>query len=314
MGGRLAGAVRGGVLSVFDRLGGAAAAAHGCPIEQVHFHEVGGVDAIVDVVGACWGLERLGVERVLCSPLPVGSGTVACEHGVLPVPAPATALLLRGVPTAASEEPGELTTPTGAAILTELADSFSSMPAMRIERVGVGAGSREGRGRPNVLRLLMGAAAEPAQVDRVVVLEAGVDDATPEMLGHALDRLISAGALDAYCLPIQMKKSRPGVLLTVLAEMERVDDLEEVIFNETTTFGIRRHEVVRSKLERATETVETRYGPIGIKVGFRSGRVITAAPEYDDCRQAAQRHGAALRAVMADAIQAWRSRKPPPMG
>ncbi len=298
-------------IAVFERLANAEARVHGCSVEQVHFHEVGGVDAIVDIVGACWGLERLGIEGVVCSPVPLGSGTVTCEHGVLPVPAPATALLLKGVPIADCGEPGELTTPTGAALLTEFAQSYGPLPAMRIERIGMGVGSRPGRGRPNILRVLIGSQAPLAQTDRIVVLEANIDDATGEVLGHTLDRLLAAGALDAYCLPIHMKKSRPGLLLTVLTEVERVAELEEVIFTETTTFGIRRHEAVRSKLERTIQNVETRYGPIRIKVGARSGQVITAAPEYDDCRQAARQHEAPLRQVMAEAMASWRTQRTP---
>jgi uncharacterized protein (TIGR00299 family) protein len=280
-------------------------------VEQVHFHEVGGVDAIVDIVGTCWGLEHLGIDRVICSPVPVGSGTVTCEHGVLPVPAPATALLLKGVPIADCGEPGELTTPTGAAILTEFAQSYGPLPAMRIDRIGTGAGNREGRTRPNILRVLIGTPLAPAQTDRIAVLEANIDDATGEVLGHTLDRLLRAGALDAYCLPIHMKKSRPGLVLTVLAEVERVNELEEIVFAETTTFGIRRHESVRSKLERTTNSVETRFGPIRVKVGARAGQIVTVAPEYDDCEQAARQYKVPLRQVMGETMASWRVRRTP---
>lgn len=293
--------------AVFGRLARAEAQAHGTTVDQVHFHEVGAVDAIIDIVGAAWAVERLGIERVVCSPLPLGSGTIKCDHGILPVPAPATALLLKGVPVAATDEPGELTTPTGAAILTELADSFGTMPAMTIRQVGLGAGSREGRSRPNVVRVMLGDAAESCEADCVTVLEANIDDTSPEVLGYTIDRLLNAGALDAYCMPIHMKKSRPAALLTVLAPGDRVGELEAVIFEETTTFGIRRYQVARSKLARRVETVETPYGPIRVKIGMRAGRVLTVAPEYDDCSRAAMRCDVALRVVMDEAVNAWKS-------
>ena len=296
-------------VAVFARLADVEAQAHGTTIDKVHFHEVGAVDAIIDIVGACWCLNRLGVERVVCSPLPVGSGMVRCEHGVLPVPAPATAMLLKGVPLAESVETGELTTPTGAAVLTVLADSFGPLPPLTIERIGVGAGSRDGKQVPNLLRVLLGEADGGVETDRVVVLEANVDDTTPEVLGYAVERLLDAGALDAYCLPIHMKKSRPAALLTVLAEVNRVEQLEGIIFEETTTFGIRRHEVSRTKLARSVEKVDTRYGEIRVKIGSYSGRVMTVSAEFDDCRSAAAKHGIALRVVASEAMHVWRKRQ-----
>ncbi|NOT01724.1 MAG: nickel pincer cofactor biosynthesis protein LarC [Phycisphaerales bacterium] len=307
-GANLTDAVKTRAAAVFRRLAEAEARVHGTNVEKIHFHEVGAVDAIIDVVGAMWGLDRLGVQRVVGSPVPTGHGTVSCEHGVMPVPAPATALLLQGVPLAACNEPGELTTPTGAAILTELADSYGPIPAMTLERVGVGAGSRQGQHRPNVFRLLLGRVGAAHNADCVVVLEANVDDATPEILGHTLDGLLDAGALDAYILPIQMKKSRPGAMITALAEPDRVARIEEVLFAETTTFGIRRHEVLRTKLERTFVTVQTRFGPIRIKEGRSGDRVITASPEFEDCRKAAEEHNAPLREVMNDATHAWHHR------
>lgn len=292
-------------VAVFERLAEAEATAHGTSIDKVHFHEVGAVDAIIDIVGACWGLERLGVERMVCSPIPVGSGTVECAHGVMPVPAPATALLLKGVPIAETTETGELTTPTGAAVLTTLADSFGPLPGMSIDRIGIGAGVRDGAKIPNILRVILGEAGGVGVGDQIAVLEANVDDATPETIGHTLERLFDAGALDAFCVPIQMKKSRPAVLLTVLTEPARVDSLEAIIFEETTTFGIRRHDATRTKLERRTETVETRYGSIRLKIGSYRGREVTVAPEYEDCRKAAGQHKVALRVVVSEAVQAW---------
>lgn len=294
---------------VFGRLAEAEAAVHGTTVDEVHFHEVGAVDAIVDVVGAVLALDLLGVEQVTCSPIPVGSGTVTCAHGTMPVPAPATAELLKGVPIAACDEVGELTTPTAAAVITTLASTFGPLPGMRITAVGYGAGSREGRTRPNLLRVIVGEAVEEGDVDLITVLETSIDDATPEVIGHCVERLLNEGALDAYAVPIQMKKSRPGVLLTVLCTPNRVRAMEQVLFAETTTFGVRRHDVERRKLPRRHETVTTPFGKVRMKVGERDG-VMTASPEYDDCRAAAEKHRVALRDVMAAANQAWAAKTP----
>ncbi len=306
--------VRKRAASVFERLAAAEAAVHGTTVHHVHFHEVGAVDAIIDIVGTCWAVDHLGVTGFECSPLPVGGGTVKCDHGIMPVPAPATAELLKGVPIAASGDAHELTTPTGAAILTELTEQFGLIPAMTIAQIGTGAGSRDGLHRPNVLRVLIGEACEESgggeHSDRVTVLEANIDDTTPEVLGYTLERLLGAGALDAYCLPIHMKKSRSAVLLTVLASPDEVDTLEEVIFAETTTFGIRRHDVTRSKLARRVETIETSYGSIRVNVASRGGKRLTVSPEYDDSRQAAMAHGVPLKTVMAAAIRLWQQRQP----
>jgi len=293
---------------VFTRLAEVEAAVHGSTIQKVHFHEVGAVDAIVDVVGAVAGITRLGLQRIVCSPIPVGSGTVTCDHGVMPVPAPATAGLLVGVPIAPTEETGELTTPTGAALLTTLADAFGPLPAMRIERGGFGAGTRDGKTRPNVLRLLIGEsmdAAGDAESDEIILLEANVDDSTGEEIGHAVSRLLAAGALDAFTTPITMKKNRPGVMITALAPPDRAVALEAVFFEETSTFGVRRHRCTRRILSRRHESVNTPYGSIRVKVGERGGKPVTASPEYDDCAAAAAASGATLRTVMQAARAAW---------
>jgi len=295
-------------VAVFTRLAEAEAAVHNCGVQEVHFHEVGAVDAIADIVGSMTALENLGVDRVLCSPIAVGSGTVTCAHGVLPVPAPATARLLREVPLADCDEAGELATPTGAAVLTALATSFGPLPAMTIRRIGYGAGRREGRRRPNVLRVLLGQGATDGQADQVAVLEANLDDTSPETIAYCCERLLEVGALDVYTVPIYMKKSRPGVLLTALCRPADVADLEGVLFAETPTLGIRRHLAERSKLDRELVPVETPFGTISVKVGRRQGRTITAAPEYEDCRSAAQQHAVPLRVVMDAATQAWRQR------
>jgi uncharacterized protein (TIGR00299 family) protein len=294
---------------IFTRLAEAEARIHGATVEKVHFHEVGAVDAIVDVVGAVLALELLGVERVACSPIPVGSGTLTCSHGVMPVPAPATAELLKGVPIAACDETGELTTPTAAAILTTLASEYGSMPAMTTDRVGYGAGTRDGQKRPNVLRVLIGDAAptEGADVDQVMLLETNLDDATPQTVAHGLERLWAAGALDVWTQPILMKKQRSGVLLSVLCSPGNAAKMEWIMFVETPTFGVRRRLVERAILKRRYETVTTPFGEIRMKIGEREG-VTTATPEFEDCRAAALEHGVALREVIAAAEAAWRSR------
>ena len=293
--------------AVFQRLGEAEAAVHNTTIEKVHFHEVGAADAIVDIVCACVGVEHLGLERIVCSPIPVGGGTVTCEHGVMPVPAPATARLLTGFPIAACEETGELCTPTGAALLTTLADEFGPPPAMTIRAVGVGAGTREGQTRPNILRLIVGEgeAASGYEQDTVVVLETHCDDVTGQTTAYAVERLLAAGALDAYIVPIIMKKGRPGQLLSVLARPADADALEAILFAETGTLGVRRREAARRKLARAHVTVATRFGPIRVKVGRRGDRTLRAWPEYEDCAAAAGAAGVALGEVQQEALRIW---------
>ena len=295
--------------TIFRRLAEAEAAAHGTAIEEIHFHEVGAADAIVDIVCACVGVGRLGLQRITCSPIPTGSGTVTGAHGVLPVPAPATVNLLRDVPLAACDEPGELTTPTGAAILTTLADAYGPLPPMRISSVGCGAGTREGHGRANLLRLIVGEA-EPevaGERDLVCVLEAQCDDATGQALAYACQRLLEAGALDTFIVPIIMKKGRPGQLLTVLCQCEDVAALETIVFRETTTLGIRRHEARRSKLTREHVAVQTRFGTIPVKVGRRGDETIRAWPEYEDCAEIARQAGVPLRQVQQEALRVWAS-------
>jgi hypothetical protein len=296
---------------IFTRLAEAEAEVHGTTIEKVHFHEVGAIDAIVDIVGAVLALDLLTVDRILCAPMPTGSGTITCEHGVLPVPAPATAKLLRGFPIAESPEPGELVTPTGAAILTTLATEFGPLPAMRLASVGYGAGIREGRTRPNLLRVLIGETDANANADSITVLETNLDDVTPQVIGHTIQRLLDAGALDAYTLPIQMKKQRPGVLLTVLCSHGDAPVMESILFSETATLGIRRHTVTRALVPRSAGTVETSFGTIRMKIADRDGGP-TATPEYEDCRAAAQRWQTPLREVIAAAQSAWRNRTAEP--
>lgn len=292
---------------IFTRLAEAEASVHGTTPEKVHFHEVGAIDAIVDIVGACIALDRLGIERVRSSPIPVGGGTVRCEHGLMPVPAPATAELLRGFEITPCEEQAELCTPTGAAILTTLAEGFGPMPRMRVASIGYGAGTREGKTRPNVLRVFLGEEVSPSDLseDEVVLLETNLDDATGQQVGHAVEALFGAGALDVFTTPIQMKKNRPGVMLSALTTAQSAAACEEVMFTATPTFGVRRTVCGRRKLDRRIEKVATKYGEIRVKLGLRGGRVLHVSPEYDDCAAAALRAGVGLADVSHAARAAW---------
>jgi len=292
--------------ALFRRLGEAEAAVHGTTIEKVHFHEVGAVDSIVDIVGSVWGLRWLGVHRFVGSPMNVGGGTVKIAHGVYPVPPPATARLLEGVPVF-GEGSLERCTPTGALLVSGHVSEYGPVPAMRLTNVGYGAGTRDTADRPNVLRILVGeSVASSASTDRVLVLEAEIDDASPQLLGGLLELLFTLGVKDAYLTPVQMKKSRPGALVTVLAAPSQREAVEELLFRETTTLGIRRQEWDRTTLEREIVTVSTAYGPVGVKVGTRGGRVYNAQPEFEDCRRAAQAAGVPIKEVIAAAIVAYR--------
>ena len=297
-------------LAIFRKLAHAEAAAHGMPLERVHFHEVGALDSIADIVGAAVGLDLLGVERFTSSPVPTGTGTVKGAHGVMPVPTPGTAELLKGVPLAPSTVKFELTTPTGAAILTTVVSEFTASPAMTVEAIGHGAGTKDFLDAPNILRLFVGEAQKahpsrrvgfdaPGESDLVWVLETNLDDAAPEVVGYAVERLFAAGALDVFTVPIQMKKGRPGVLLTVIAEEEMVGELEAVLFRETATFGVRRYKAERTKLQREAVEVQTPWGPVKAKRGWRADGFEVVTPEYEDCARVARAHGVPLREVYA---------------
>ena len=293
---------------VFRRLADAEAEVHGKPPEEIHFHEVGAVDAIVDIVGAAIGLHLLGIERVHCSPMRTGTGTVRCAHGELPVPAPATALLLRGVPVIPTDVQAELTTPTGAAILTTIAAEFGPMPPGRIDAIGYGAGSRDNPGLPNLLRVFIAeTAAGGYESDVVEVIEANLDDMSPEFFGVIFDRLFAAGAVDAWVTPIQMKKSRPAFLLSAIAPMDRGNAVREVFFRETTTFGVRSVEARRSKLPREVHEVETPLGRVRIKVGSIAGKIVRAKAEHDDCARIAAEKNVPFREVQDAAMRAFLS-------
>lgn len=294
--------VRRKALAVFERLADAEAKIHGATRDEIHFHEVGAVDAIVDIVGVCLLLQMLGVERVALSALPCGHGTITCAHGVLPVPAPATLELLAGFPVYPIDIRGELVTPTGAALLTTLAGPHSAgpMPAMRVLTSGFGAGKKQfDPNRPNLLRVVLGETEE--STDRtpqtIAVLETNVDDQNPEGFDLLMERLLAAGALDVFFAPIQMKKNRPATLVTALCPLEKTEDLADLLFRESGTFGIRVREQKRLTLTRSWETVATEYGPIQVKVGTWQGEEMTASPEYEDCKQAALTHGVPLRRV-----------------
>lgn len=291
--------------ATFRRLAEAEAAVHGTTPDQVHFHEVGAVDAIVDILGSCLALEQLGVAAVSVGPLPEGQGTLTCAHGVMPIPAPATAELLRGHPVVRVDEPFELVTPTGAALLMTWKSLLPASGAYAAVRHGVGFGQRALTSRPNLLRATLAEAVSEAAAatagDQVVLLEANLDDCPGEWLGAAMEKLLAADALDVWFAPIQMKKHRPGVLLSVLCEPGRAEALKGVVFTETTTFGIRESMRSRTVLARRVVLAETPYGPVRVKIGSRNGIDTIAQPEFEDCRRAAERHGVAVRAVFAAA-------------
>ena len=293
--------------AIFTRLGHAESKVHRIPVEEVHFHEVGAVDSIVDIVGSCIALELLQVEQVLCSPIPPGSGTIRCAHGLLPAPSPATAALLRDAVLATNVLKGEVTTPTAAAVLTALSASYGPLPPMKVLSIGYGAGTREGDEIPNLLRVFIGEACEDASADTVVELSANIDDATGEIVGSTIGRLIDLGCLDAWATPIYMKKNRPAWMLSALAPFADADAAEAMIFAETTTFGVRRRTCTRSKLQRRHVTVETPYGPVRVKVGSHRGADITAAPEFADCQAAATSHHVSVRQVIEAAQGAYRA-------
>lgn len=295
-------------VAVFRRLGRVEAGIHGVPLEKVHFHEIGAVDSLVDIVGACAGFDLLGVDKVYCSPLNVGGGSVNTGHGVLPAPAPATVELLKAVcaPVYSSGPAAELVTPTGAAVVATLAAGFGAMPAMKLLAAGYGAGSKDFADRPNVLRILLGEAAgarlEPgASAPSVCVLEANIDDMNPQLAGYLTEQALAAGALDVYFTPVQMKKGRAGMVVSVVVEPGDRDRLARLLFRESTTIGLRIHTAERRTLDRTHVAVETDYGLVRIKVSRLDGELLNFAPEYEDCRKAARERGVPLKLVLAEA-------------
>jgi hypothetical protein len=287
---------------LFERLADAEAAIHNTPIERVHLHEVGALDSIIDIVGAVYGFEWFGIDDVMSSPLNVGGGMVRCAHGVFPVPAPATARLLAGVPVY-SEGQSELVTPTGALLVTGYAKQFGPMPTMTIEQIAYGAGERDPKERPNVLRILRGTRETAIANERIVKLESDIDDMNPQLFGPLMDALHAAGALDVFYTPVQMKKGRPGTLVTIIAPPERRQALTDVLFRESTTIGVRYEEMSRTRLDRSIESVDTPYGPIRFKIACRGGEELNAAPEFDDCARLAAERGVSIKTIQAAAIK-----------
>ncbi|MEW6729799.1 MAG: nickel pincer cofactor biosynthesis protein LarC [Acidobacteriota bacterium] len=295
---------------IFERLAIAEGSVHGIAAEAVHFHEVGAIDAIVDIVGACIGFELLGVERFICSPLHVGRGFVKCAHGLFPIPAPGTLALLKGAPIYSTDLEGELVTPTGAAIVSTLCHDFRALPNMRIERIGYGAGTRDFAQSPNMLRLCYGEMeVADTHIEMISVIEANIDDMNPQIYGYLMDRILAAGALDVFYTPIQMKKNRPGTLLTLLVPNNRLEDLIALLFRETTTLGLRYYETKRRVLDRQTFTVYTSYGEIRIKIALAGREIVNAMPEYEDCVRAAQQSGVPLAVVQAAATRLFEEQR-----
>jgi len=303
---------------IFRALGAAETKIHNVDIEEVHFHEVGGADAIVDILCTAVGAEALGVERFMCSPLNIGGGTVACAHGVFPVPAPATLELLRGVPVYSGDIQKELVTPTGAAIVKVLVSSFGPRPMMTTEKIAYGAGTRDFSGHPNVLRLSVGETAttifnssgQRASLaeEEIAVLEANLDDLNPQLIGYIVDLALAEGARDVFTTPVQMKKNRPGTLLTILAEPQQEEKLRALLFRESSTLGVRTRYEKRHCLPRRHEAVVTRWGEVRMKVAGLNGTVSQYAPEYEDCRRIAVEHHVPLKAVMQEAIRLYLDR------
>jgi len=301
--------VKGTSRAIFTKLAKAEAKVHGLDVEDVHFHEVGGLDAIVDIVGSVVGLRSLGIEEVYSSPLHLGTGFVKCAHGMLPVPAPATLELVRGVPTYGRDVEAELTTPTGAAIITTLAKGFGQSPLMEVKAIGYGAGHRD-LPIPNLLRISIGEAVEAGvrgyEEDVVTVMEANIDDMNPEFYDHVMGRLFEKGALDVFLTPIQMKRNRPAVKLSALAREANVSGVLDAFFEETTTLGVRLYEMRRKKLARESIVVETKYGRVDVKVGKLGDVVKNVSPEYEDCRRTASQLGVSLKEVYEEARRAAR--------
>jgi uncharacterized protein (TIGR00299 family) protein len=300
--------VRQNAAAIFRKLGEAEARVHDVPLEKIHFHEVGAVDAIIDIVGASIGFAALGIEKFACSPLNVGGGTAKMAHGVLPVPAPATARLLLGKPTYSNGVQKELVTPTGAAIVATLCDSFGPQPAMSVASIGYGAGAVDLEGQPNVVRIMVGQAAEqavPGFDEEIAVIEANLDDMNPQIYGYFLEKALAAGALDVYTTPVQMKKNRPGTLLTLLCKPAETNTLMSLVFAETTTLGARTYRAQRRTLPRETVKVLTQFGDVRVKLARVNGTIRHVAPEYEDCRKLATENNVPLQQVIHEALRSF---------
>ena len=290
---------------LFHRLGEAEAAIHQIPVEKIHLHEVGALDSIIDIVGAVFAIDWFRADRIISSPLNVGGGMVNSAHGHFPVPAPATVKLLGGAPVYSSGVQSELVTPTGALLVTSYATSFSPVPAMTIGQVGYGAGDRDLPGTPNVLRVLVGESTDQPHTERIVVLQSEIDDMNPQLFGLVMERLYTAGALEVFFSSAQMKKNRPGTLLTVLARPEQREELSAIVFRETTTIGVRYHDVLRERLEREIVAVETPLGSVRFKVARLGDTIVNAAPEFEDCLRIASERRVPVKDVQAAANKAY---------
>lgn len=294
--------------ALYERLALAEAEIHRVPLDRVHLHEVGALDSVVDIVGTVWAMDALGADRVVASPLNVGGGRVQTEHGLLPVPAPATLRLLAGAPVYSDGSDMELVTPTGALLVTGHAAAYGPLPAMVVERTGCGAGGRDLPGRPNILRAVLGRETDGPHGDRVAVLECNIDDMNPQLFGPVMDQLYAAGALEVFYVAVQMKKNRPGTLVTVIAPVGREDAVRGILFRETTTIGVRYAHVARECLGREVITVATPWGPVRVKISRRNGSVMNAAPEFDDCVRLARDRDVPVKDVMASAQRAYLDR------
>lgn len=293
---------------IFERLAEAEAKVHGTTPDKVHFHEVGAVDAIVDIVGSVIGIEMLGITTITSSPINLGSGSIKIAHGILPVPAPATVELLKGIPSYGSSVPFELTTPTGAVIISTLGSSFGPMPQMSVSQVGHGAGGKDIHGQPNVLRIMIGEPSSAYVEDTSIVIETNIDDMNPQLYEHVIDKLMQQGAHDAYLTPIIMKKGRPAILLSVLTDGVKESAILDTIFRETTSIGVRIQEVGRKKLIREILVIDTAYGKIRVKVSKRGKEILTVTPEYEDCRKIAEEKQVPLKQVIEEAKTAFSRR------
>lgn len=307
---QLATPVKANAAAIFTKLGQAEASVHDVPLEKIHFHEVGALDAIVDIVGACLGFHALGIEKFACSALNVGAGTAKMAHGVLPVPAPATAKLLVGKPTYSNGVQKELVTPTGAAIVATLCDTFGPQPPMSVSAIGYGAGTADLEGQPNVVRFMIGETVEktvPGYDEEISVIEANLDDMNPQIYGYFLEKALAAGALDVYTTPVQMKKNRPGTLLTVLCRPQDSAALMDLVFAETTTFGARIYYARRRALPRESVRVSTKFGDVSVKLSRVNGHILHVAPEFEDCRKLAVEKNVPLQQVINDAMRSYES-------
>ena len=293
---------------LFERLGRAEAEIHGTTMEKVHLHEVGALDSIIDIVGSVFALEYLGAQEIVSSPLNVGSGTVRAAHGLYPVPAPATMRLLEGTPIYAGQQEAELVTPTGALLVSSYAKQYGPVPAMRVRRIGYGAGTRDFKDTPNVLRVLVGDSDRTASAQTVVVIECEIDDMNPQIFGVLMDRLLAEGALDVFYTPVQMKKNRPGTLLTIVTPPDARERLTSIVFTETTSIGVRYRDMTRECLDRETVAVETPAGAVRIKIARRLGAIVNASPEFEDCARLARERGVPLKDVQAAAMKAYLDR------